>query len=111
LVKINRELGKTLIMVTHDQNVAKTANNIMRIEDGTIKSSLTPSQIASQDTSSSYLDQLRYRLSELEKQMKQLDAHFKTRKLTGDDYADHRVRLRQVRAGLRDELQGQGVIG
>ncbi len=111
LVKINRELGKTLIMVTHDQNVAKTANNIMRIEDGTIKSSLTPSQIASQDTSSSYLDQLRHRMSELEKQMKQLDDDFKTGKVSGDEYADQRVRLRQVKAGLQDELQRQGVIG
>src|SRR6266568_827709 len=111
LVKINRELGKTLIMVTHDQNVAKTANNIMRIEDGTIKSSLTPSQIASQDTSSSYLDQLRHRMSELEKQMKQLDDDFRTGKVSGDEYADQRVRLRQVKAGLQDELQRQGVIG
>ena len=111
LVKINRELGKTLIMVTHDQNVAKTANNIMRIEDGVIKSSLTPSQIASQDTSSSYLDQLRHRMSELEKQMKQLDDDFKTGKVSGDEYADQRLRLRQVKAGLQDELQRQGVIG
>ncbi|TMI56995.1 ATP-binding cassette domain-containing protein [Candidatus Bathyarchaeota archaeon] len=111
LVKINRELGKTLIMVTHDQNVAKTANNIMRIEDGTIKSSLTPSQIASQDTSSSYLDQLRHRMSELERQMKQLDEDFKSGKVSGDEYADQRVRLRQVKAGLQDELQRQGVIG
>jgi putative ABC transport system ATP-binding protein len=111
LVKINRELGKTLIMVTHDQNVAKTANNIMRIEDGIIKSSLTPSQIASQDTSSSYLEQLRHRMSELEKQMKQLDDDFKTGKVSGDEYADQRVRLRQVKAGLQDELQRQGVIG
>jgi len=111
LVKINRELGKTLIMVTHDQNVAKTANNIMRIEDGVIKSSLTPSQIASQDTSSSYLDQLRHRMSELEKQMRQLDDDFKTGKVSGDEYADQRLRLRQVKAGLQDELQRQGVIG
>src|SRR5437870_5129474 len=111
LVKVNRELGKTVIMVTHDQNVAKTANNIMRIEDGVIKSSLKPSQIASQDTSSSYLDQLRHRMSELEKQMRQLDDDFKTGKVSGDEYADQRLRLRQVKAGLQDELQRQGVIG
>src|SRR5947208_9059929 len=40
LVKINRELGKTLIMVTHDQKDAKTANNMMRIQEETIKASL-----------------------------------------------------------------------
>src|SRR5207249_12216868 len=111
LVKINRELGKTLIMVTYDQNGARTANNIMRIEDGTIKSSLSPSRIASQDASCSYLDQLRHRMSELERQMKQLDEDFKSGKVSGDEYADQRVRLRQVKAGLQDELQRQGVIG
>jgi len=78
LVKVNRELGKTVIMVTHDQNVARAADNIMRIEDGTIKSSLTPSQIASQDTPTSYLDQLRRRMSELENQLNLLDDDFRT---------------------------------
>jgi hypothetical protein len=48
---------------------------------------------------------------ELEKQMKQLDDDFRTGKVSGDDYADQHVRLRQVRAGLQDELQRQGVIG
>src|SRR2546428_9429969 len=111
LVKVNRELGKTVVMVTHDPNVAKAADNIMRIEDGTIKSSLTPSQIASQDTSTSYLDQLRRRMSELENQLRQLDDDFKNDRISGDDYADHRIRLRQIRAGIQDELQRQGVIG
>src|SRR5207245_6314069 len=66
LVKVNRELGKTVIMVTHEQNVAKAAENIMRIEDGTSKASLTPSQIAGPEVSTSYLDQLRKRVVELE---------------------------------------------
>src|SRR5438094_9050697 len=66
LVKVNRELGKTVIMVTHDQNVARAADSIMRIEDGVIKASLTPSQIAGVEASGSYLDQLRRRVVELE---------------------------------------------
>ncbi len=111
LVKVNRELGKTVVMVTHDQNVARTADNIMRIEDGTIKASLTPSQITGQEASTSYLDQLRRRVVELEDQMKRLDEDFKTGRIGGDDYAEHRLRLKQIRAGIQDELQGQGVVG
>src|SRR5881296_278668 len=111
LVKVNRGLGKTVIMVTHDQNVARVADHIMRIEDGTIKASLTPSQIAGPEVSTSYLDQLRKRVVELEAQMKQLDEDFKSGKISGDDYADHRVRLKQIRAGIQDELQRQGVVG
>jgi putative ABC transport system ATP-binding protein len=111
LVKVNRELGKTVVMVTHDQNVARVADHIMRIEDGTIKASLTPSQIAGPEVSTSYLDQLRKRVVELEAQMKQLDEDFKAGRINGDEYAEHRVRLKQIRAGIQDELQRQGVVG
>jgi putative ABC transport system ATP-binding protein len=111
LAKVNREMGKTVIMVTHDQNVARTADEIMRIEDGVIKASLTPSQVAGQETSASYLDQLRKRMAELEQQIQQLDKDFRNGRISGDEYTDQRVRLRQVRAGIQDELQRQGVIG
>ena len=111
LVKVNHELGKTVIMVTHDQNVAKVADSIMRIEDGIIKATLTPSQIAGFETSTSYLDQLRHRVVELDAQMKQLDDDFRSSRIGGDDYAEQRLRLKQIRAGIMDELQRQGVIG
>lgn len=111
LVKANRELGKTVIMVTHDPNVARVADTIFRIEDGAIKAALSPSQVTVQETSTGYLDQLRKRLVELEKQLKKLDDDFKAGQISGDDYADQRLRLRQVRAGIQDELQRQGTIG
>ena len=34
LVKVNKELGKTIIMVTHDPSVARATDRILRIEDG-----------------------------------------------------------------------------
>ncbi len=111
LVKVNRELGKTVIMVTHDQNVARAADSIMRIEDGVIKASLTPSQIAGVEASGSYLDQLRRRVVELEDQMRRLDEDFKGGRIGGDEYAEQRLRLRQIRGGVQDEMQRQGVIG
>src|SRR5437867_8399066 len=111
LVKVNRELGKTVIMVTHDQNVARAADSIMRIEDGAIKASLTPSQIAGVEASGSYLDQLRRRVVELEDQMRRLDEDFKAGRIGGDEYAEQRIRLRQIRGGVQDEMQRQGVIG
>jgi len=111
LVKVNRELGKTVIMVTHDQNVARAADSIMRIEDGIIKASLTPSQIAGVEASGSYLDQLRRRVVELEDQMRRLDEDFKAGRIGGDEYAEQRLRLRQIRGGVQDEMQRQGVIG
>jgi ABC-type lipoprotein export system ATPase subunit len=111
LVKVNKDLGKTIVMVTHDPNVARVADTILRIEDGVIKSALTPSQVAGQEPSISYMDQLRKRLTELEQQVKHLDESFKKGEISGDEYADRRVRLRQVRSGIEDELQRQGLIG
>ena len=49
LVKINRELGKTIIMVTHDPSVARVSNRILRIEDGVIKTALAPSEVIVQE--------------------------------------------------------------
>ncbi|PIU58683.1 hypothetical protein COS86_08220 [Candidatus Bathyarchaeota archaeon CG07_land_8_20_14_0_80_47_9] len=33
LVKVNKELGKTIMMVTHDPSVARATDRILRIED------------------------------------------------------------------------------
>ncbi|MFQ6076522.1 MAG: ABC transporter ATP-binding protein, partial [Candidatus Bathyarchaeia archaeon] len=45
LSKINEELGKTIIMVTHDPNVARACHRILRIEDGAIRGSYMPAQL------------------------------------------------------------------
>ena len=91
--------------------MARAADSIIRIEDGVIKASLSPSQIAGQEPATTYLDQLRKRLAETETQLQQLDEEFRSHRITGDEYADQRVRLKQVRSGIMDELQRQGVIG
>ena len=59
LVKINRELGKTIIMVTHDPSVARVSTRILRIEDGVIKTALAPSEVIVQEKAVSYVDQIK----------------------------------------------------
>src|SRR4030043_1893570 len=88
LVKVNRELGKTIIMVTHDPSVARVAHRILRIEDGVIKLALTPSEGIVQEKAVSYADQLKARVSEINTQLEQLDSDFKSGKITGDDYTE-----------------------
>jgi len=58
LSKINRELGKTIIMVTHDPSVARVSTRILRIEDGIIKTALAPSEVIVQEKAVSYVDQI-----------------------------------------------------
>lgn len=110
LLKVNRELGKTVVMVTHDPSVARATDKILRIEDGVIKMVLTPTEVIAEEKAVSYIDQLRARIKEIDTQMQKLDADFKDSKIDGDEYADKRQSLRQIKDSLRDELHRMGVV-
>jgi len=110
LVKVNRELGKTIIMVTHDPSVARAADRILRIEDGVIKMALTPSEVIAEEKAVSYIDQLRARTAEINAQLLQLDEDFKAGKISGDEYVERRQNLKQMRDSLREELHRMGVV-
>lgn len=110
LSRVNKELGKTIIMVTHDPSVARATDRILRIEDGVIKMALTPTEVIREEKAVSYVDQLRERIKEIDAQLQQLDADFKAGKIGGDEYADRRQSLRQIKDSLRDELHRMGVV-
>jgi putative ABC transport system ATP-binding protein len=110
LVKINSELGKTIIMVTHDPSVARVANRILRIEDGVIKTSLAPSEVIVREKAVSYVDQLKARISEINIELDQLDHDFKADRIGGDDYVQKRQSFKNIRDSLKEELSRMGVI-
>jgi putative ABC transport system ATP-binding protein len=110
LVKVNKELGKTIIMVTHDPSVARAADRILRIEDGIIKMALTPSEVIAEEKAVSYIDQLRARIKEITVQLQQLDEDFKAGKVTGDEYVQKRQSLKQIMDSLKEELHRMGVV-
>ena len=110
LVKVNRELGKTIVMVTHDPSVARASNRILRIEDGLIKTSLAPSEVIVQEKAVSYVDQLKDRISEIYVQLDQFDSDFRLGKIDGDEYVQKRQSLKHIRDSLKEELSRMGVI-
>jgi len=110
LVKVNEELGKTIVMVTHDPSMARVADRILRIEDGMISASLTPTQLLEPTIAMSYIDQLRTRLADINTEIEKLDEAFKAGKISGDEYVEQRQRLRQTKNGLQDELHRLGVV-
>lgn len=110
LAKVNKELGKTIIMVTHDPTVARAADRILRIEDGVIKMALTPSEVIAEERAVSYIDQIRARIAEIDHQLAQLDEDFKAGKIGGDEYVAKRQSLKHVRESLREELHRMGMV-
>jgi len=109
LVKVNKEFNKTAIMVTHDPNVARAADRILRIEDGVIKAYLEPTQAFEQATPLSYINQLRERLASIDTELQKLDESFKTGKIDGDAYTEQRQKLKQLRLSLQEELNRMGI--
>jgi putative ABC transport system ATP-binding protein len=110
LVKVNRELEKTIIMVTHDPSVARAADRILRIEDGLIKMALTPSEVIAEEKAVSYIDQIKARIAEIDSQLLQIDEDFKAGKMSGDEYVGKRQSLKQIRDSLREELHRMGIV-
>jgi putative ABC transport system ATP-binding protein len=110
LVKINRELGKTIVMVTHDPSVARVSSRILRIEDGVIKTALAPSEVIGQEKAHSYVDQIKARILEINEQMLQLDSEFRSSKIDGDEYMQKRQTLKHVKDSLKEECSRMGVI-
>ncbi|MFB0543470.1 MAG: ABC transporter ATP-binding protein [Candidatus Bathyarchaeia archaeon] len=110
LLKINRELGKTIIMVTHDPTVARVGDRILRIEDGVIKAALTPTQISEEETVITFIDQIRARIDDLNTQLGKLDQDLKAGKIDGEAYFEERQKLIQAINVYREELHRLGVV-
>ncbi len=110
LVKVNRDLGKTILMVTHDPSVARASSRILRIEDGLIKTALAPSEVIVNAKAVSYVDQLKARIGEINMELDKLDSDFKTDKIGGDEYVQKRQNLKNVKDSLKEELSRMGVI-
>ncbi|MDT7892009.1 MAG: ABC transporter ATP-binding protein [Thermoproteota archaeon] len=106
--RINSELGKTVIVVTHDPNVASATNRIYKLEDGMIKGSFLPSSLAS-DANVKYSDILKRRITEIEEAIKKLDIEFKEGKISPDKFAEERIRLQQKKQTLKEELAHLGL--
>jgi putative ABC transport system ATP-binding protein len=109
LIRVSKDFGKTTILVTHDANVARPCDRIMRIEDGVIKASYTPLEFEEGATfATSYASKIRERIEKLDAQLLELDDGFRKGKMDGDEFAEQRVALKQTRKGLEDELHRLG---
>ncbi|HIH89562.1 TPA: ABC transporter ATP-binding protein [Candidatus Bathyarchaeota archaeon] len=109
LAKVNKELGKTIIMVTHDPRVARAASRLLRIQDGVLATDVAPSEEAA-PTQTSYTDMLKARLKSIDAQLKDLDAEFRKGVITSDQFVERQTGLKRTRDVLSEELHRLGVV-
>jgi putative ABC transport system ATP-binding protein len=109
LSHVNKEMGKTILMVTHDSAVSRAADRILRIHDGVIEAD-TASVGAEVEVPTSYVDMLRNRIAEIDTQLEDLDASFRTEEITGESYVERQTGLRGTRTVLVEELHRLGFL-
>jgi len=108
LRRVNREEEKTVIIVTHDPNVARASQRILRIQDGVITGAYSPTSL-DETGPSIYIQHLRRRISEVEDRIEKLDTSFKQDTISASEYVKERRRLETLISVLRDEIHRLGV--
>lgn len=109
LSRVNREMGKTILMVTHDPAVSRVADRILRIQDGVIVRDVAP--VGEEvEVPTSYADMLRRRIAEIDAQLEALEVEFKEGMMTGDIFVERQTGLKRTRAVLDEELHRLGVV-
>ena len=109
LSRVNSEMGKTILMVTHDPTVSRVADRILRIQDGVIMRDVAPARDEA-EAPESYADMLRRRMVEIGAQLGALEAEFRDGRMTGDIYVDRQTALKRTRSVLEEELHRLGVV-
>ncbi|TFG99251.1 ABC transporter ATP-binding protein [Candidatus Thorarchaeota archaeon] len=108
LHKVNKEFGKTIIMVTHDPSIARQCDRIYRIRDGNIISVQEPT--ADQEMgAASRIDVVRERLEEIKKEIADLDKNAKEGFLDMEDFARQRTKLGEKKKLFEEEMHRLGL--
>lgn len=108
LHKVNKEYGKTVIMVTHDPSIARQCDRIFRIRDGQIISVQSPT--ADQEMgAASRVDVVRERLQEIKDEIARLDDEAKIGGIDLGAFAARRVKLTDRQKLFEEEMHRLGM--
>ncbi len=108
LHKVNKEFGKTVIMVTHDPSIARQCDRIYRIRDGEIISVQEPTSDKEMGAASR-IDVVRERLEEIKDEIKRLDEEAKSGQIDLGLFAGQRTRLADRQQLFEEELHRLGL--
>jgi len=108
LHKVNKEFGKTVLMVTHDPSVARQCDRIYRIRDGQIISVQSPT-VDDQMGATSRIDVIRERLAEIKEEIARLDEQAKAGTIELGVFAGRRTQLADRQKMFEEELHRLGL--
>lgn len=108
LHKVNKEFGKTILMVTHDPSVARQCDRIYRIRDGQIISVQEPT-VDDQMGATSRVDVIRERVVEIKTEIARLDEQAKAGTIELGVFAGRRTQLADRQKMFEEELHRLGL--
>ncbi|MHA1247024.1 MAG: ABC transporter ATP-binding protein [Candidatus Thorarchaeota archaeon] len=107
LHKVNKEMGKTVIIVTHDPAIARQTDRIYRIMDGRIISVQRPSE--AEEVNASIMAQMyRDRLTETNIEIEELERMYHEQRISPENFAERWHNLQQTKEFLERELHRMG---
>lgn len=101
--RLRDELGKTIIIVTHDISIAKISDRISRILDGQIIATITPAELEIAEIAPTKTHELVARLEERKYQVleeiKRIEEEFRSKKINAETFTK---RYNELRAKLKE---------
>ncbi len=107
LLEINKEMGKTVLIVTHDPGIARQTDRIYRIMDGQIVSIQKPSE-SEESNIEVMLQMYKDRLQETNAELDDIMTMFKEQRIDPDNFAERWHNLHQTKSFLEQELHRMG---
>jgi len=106
--KLRDELGKTIIIVTHDISIARISDRISRILDGRITATITPAELEIAEVAPTKTHELVVTLEEKRAQVleeiKRIEEEFRHKKIDAETFTKRYNELKAKLKEIEDEL-------
>ncbi|RLI08188.1 hypothetical protein DRO32_02665 [Candidatus Bathyarchaeota archaeon] len=107
LVNLSREMGKTVIIATHDQAVARETDRILRMEDGRIIGEYRPGE-AVFEGAVSIEEEISRRVEAVRKRISELEEAFRAGRIGAEEFVARYTELSSLLRALELELRRRG---